>query len=139
MIRTALPYRETSVHVSQRTCKNTQISDTATKKVNIILLQRDSKLSIQRTVKGLIVIIKMRKNSKKASSVKDASCYEKKFYLSKSVICGRFELPTSCLSSKRSKPTELADRHYFYSCRTLFADINEKRCGKIGCKSTNFF
>ena len=30
------------------------------------------------------------------------------------VICNRFELLTSCLSSKRSKPTELTDH---FSCR----------------------
>ena len=29
------------------------------------------------------------------------------------VICTRFELVTSCLSSKRSKPTELTDRLFF--------------------------
>ena len=40
------------------------------------------------------------------------------------VICTRFELVTSCLSSKLSKPTELTD-HFSLS--------------KSGCKSTNFF
>ena len=39
------------------------------------------------------------------------------------VICTRFELVTSCLSSKRSKPTELTD-HLPY---------------ENGCKSTHFF
>ena len=39
------------------------------------------------------------------------------------VICTRFELVTSCLSSKRSKPTELTD-HFLAIC---------------GCKSTTFF
>ena len=41
------------------------------------------------------------------------------------VICTRFELVTSCLSSKRSKPTELADQNAFPR--------------KSGCKSTCFF
>ena len=39
------------------------------------------------------------------------------------VICNRFELLTSCLSSKRSKPTELTDHFLLES----------------GCKSTKIF
>ena len=44
------------------------------------------------------------------------------------VICTRFELVTSCLSSKRSKPTELADH--------VFSPFFSR---ESGCKSTTFF
>ena len=39
------------------------------------------------------------------------------------VICTRFELVTSCLSSKRSKPTELADHLYAFHLSKAGAKI----------------
>ena len=50
------------------------------------------------------------------------------------VICTRFELVTSCLSSKRSKPTELAD--LFFRSKIECKSTHILRIGKIFLKKS---